>query len=85
MATVLNSGIVTSLSLSFIYVYCIASGFDCRSFVASGYLSYIITATSSLCKSMKEAAFYCLSSFNDNLMAADKFSEKHQVIDSYWH
>ena len=82
MATVLNSGIVTSLSLSFIYM-CIASGFDCRSFVASGYLSFIITATSSLCKSMREAAFYCLSSFNDNLMAADKFSEKHQVIDSY--
>ena len=85
MATVLNSGIVTSLlSLSFIYM-CIASGFDCRSFVASGYLSYIITATSSssLCKSMREAAFYCLSSFNDNLMAADNFSEKHQVIDSY--
>jgi hypothetical protein len=48
-------------------------------FVRSGHLSYIITATSSLCEDMRKASLYCLSSFKQRLSSTHNFLGKHQL------
>ena len=61
-----------------VYIFHLASIFNCQRFISSGCLSYIITATSSLCDEMRRAAYHSLSLFNEHLTAA-KFKEKYQV------
>ena len=60
-------------------LFIIASVVNCLSFIKRGLLSFIITATSSMCVHMRKAAYYNLSLFNHHLTNSNRFTEKPQV------